>query len=85
MNYKTKTPVDLPSFWDVWNKPNSQLPRLIIKDNNPNEAKWKYAIPNKGNLGYKVATTFMPGYARALYEYYGATCVLDPCAGWETV
>ena len=78
--YKNKV-VDLPSFWDVWNRPNSPLPKLIIRDRDPNEAKWKYAIPNKGNLGYKVATNFMPGYARAMYEYYGAsvhsTHVLD--------
>ncbi len=79
--YKNKV-VDLPSFWDVWNRPNSPLPKLIIRDRDPNEAKWKYAIPNKGNLGYKVATNFMPGYARAMYEYYGAKRALDPCAGW---
>lgn len=77
-----KKAVDLPSFWDVWKKPNSKLPELIIGDSDPHEAKWKYAIPNRGNLGYKVATTFMPGYARALYEYFKATKVLDPCAGW---
>lgn len=79
--YQNKA-VDLPSFWDVWKKPNSPLPKLIIRDRNPNEAKWKYASPNKGNLGYKVATNFMPGYAKALYEYYGAKNALDPCAGW---
>jgi hypothetical protein len=33
-------------------------------------------------FGYKLATNFMPGYAKALYEYFHAETVLDPCAGW---
>ena len=33
-------------------------------------------------FNYKIATTFMPAYAKAIFEYYGARTVLDPCAGW---
>ncbi len=81
-NKKLDKPIDLPSFWDVWNNPKSGLADLIIHSRDQQEAKWTYAIPNTNNKGYKLATNFMPGYARALYEYFGATRVLDPCAGW---
>ena len=35
-----------------------------------------------GLITQHTATTFMPGYAKAVYEHFGAQAVLDPCAGW---
>lgn len=71
--------VDLPSFWDVWSNPMSPaLKETIRASNDPNEAKWACAR----QFDYKMATTFMPGYAKAIYQYFGATTVLDPCSGW---
>ena len=29
-----------------------------------------------------MATTFMPAYARAVYDYFRPRVVLDPCGGW---
>lgn len=73
----------LPSFWDVWTKPGSTLPKDLVEfEEGPHEAKWKLQKKH----GYKLATTFMPIYARAIYDYYlsgmGKGAVLDPCAGW---
>ena len=51
---------------------------LIALFADPNEAKWSYAR----EFRYKIATTFMPAYAKAIYEYFDAKVVLDPCAGW---
>ena len=75
--------VVLPSFWDVWTKPGSTLPKDLVEfEEGPHEAKWKLQKKH----GYKLATTFMPIYARAIYDYYlsgmGKGAVLDPCAGW---
>ncbi len=75
--------VVVPSFWDVWTKPGSPLPKEVVAfDEGPHEAKWKL----QRKFGYKLATTFMPIYARAIYDYYlengGGGAVLDPCAGW---
>jgi hypothetical protein len=72
---KTKT---LRSFVDVWNDPKSGLAEEILASSNPNEAKWELAK----KYNYKIATTFMPMYAKSIYEYFGAKRVLDPCAGW---
>lgn len=70
--------VTLKSFWEVWNM-NSSLRNEIINSSDPNEEKWKLAR----KYGYKIATTFMPVYAKALYEYFGLPkIVLDPCSGW---
>jgi hypothetical protein len=75
--------VELPSFWEVWNKPGSTLPK-DLRDfvDGPHEAKWKLQKKH----GYKLATTFRPIYARSIYDYYladaGKGSVLDPCAGW---
>jgi len=69
--------VDLPSFWDVW-KNNNAFRRSILTSSDPNEAKWDL----QKTYGYKIATNFMPGYAKAIYEYFGAEMVLDPCSGW---
>jgi hypothetical protein len=75
--------VVLPSFWDVWTKPGSTLPKDLVEfEEGPHEAKWKLQKKH----GYKLATTFMPIYARAIYDYYlsgmGKGAVLDPCSGW---
>ena len=51
---------------------------FIVSHIDPNEAKWTLAK----EFQYKIATTFMPAYAKAIYEYFGAKIVLDPCAGW---
>lgn len=70
--------VDLPSFWEVWFRPDAKLRSDILASPDPHEAKWKLSK----TYGYKIATTFMPGYAKALYKYFDAKMVLDPCAGW---
>jgi len=69
--------VDLPSFWDVWEKDND-LSKRILSSSDPNEEKWKC----RRDFGYKIATTFMPPYAKSVYEHFNAESVLDPCAGW---
>lgn len=75
---KTGRAKTLPSFTDVWNDPKSGLAKEIRESADPNEAKW--ALSKK--YGYKIATTFMPMYAKSIYEYFSAKRVLDPCAGW---
>lgn len=69
--------IDLPSFWEVWSS-NPSLSREICTSSDPQEEKWKATK----KFGYKMATTFMPGYAKAIFEYFNAKAVLDPCAGW---
>ena len=69
--------VDLPSFWEVWFR-ERELRDRITSSNDPNEEKWMCAR----DFGYKMATTFMPGYAKAIYNYFNAATVLDPCSGW---
>ena len=69
--------VDMASFWDVWQK-NPELRDEIITNKDPIEAVWQLAR----KYDYKLATTFMPGYAKALYDAFNAKKVLDPCAGW---
>lgn len=68
----------LPSFWEVWHSPDARLAEEVLAHSDPNEAKW--VLSKK--YGYKLATTFMPTYAKSIYEYFRAECVLDPCAGW---
>lgn len=68
--------VDLPSFWDVWGK-DKALSERILSSPDPNEEKWKC----RRDFGYKIATTFMPPYAKSVYEHFNAEAVLDPCAG----
>ena len=68
---------DLPSFWDVW-KSDPEFRKTIINCPDPNEAKWR----GQRTHNYKLATTFMPGYAKAIFEHFNAKTVLDPCAGW---
>jgi len=70
--------ITLSSFWELWFKNDGRLKKHILASKNPNEAKWEM----QRRFSYKIATTFMPGYAKAIYEYFGAKCVLDPCAGW---
>jgi hypothetical protein len=68
----------LPSFWEVWHDKESGLAAEVLAHVDPNEAKWSLSK----KYGYKLATTFMPTYAKSIYEYFRGECVLDPCAGW---
>ena len=70
--------VNLKSFWEVWFTPDGALKKEILSSSDPNEAKWKL----EKKFSYKIPTTFMPGYAKAIYEHLGAKTVLDPCSGW---
>ena len=69
--------ITLPSFCDVW-KTKKELSRIILSSSDPNEEKWKCSR----SFGYKLATTFMPLYAKSIYEHFHAKNVLDPCSGW---
>ena len=70
--------ITLNSFTEIWEDPHSGLAREILQAKDPNEAKWQLAR----KYNYKIATTFMPMYAKSIYEYFAASKVLDPCAGW---
>lgn len=78
---KTKVQVrgkTLRSYWDIWYS-NPFFRQAILSSSNPNEEKWK--LCNQYN--YRLATTFMPIYAKAIYQYFQQpTIVLDPCSGW---
>ena len=54
------------------------LRQRISTSADPHEQKWQCMR----EFHYKIATTFMPGYAKAIYDYFKAEIVLDPCAGW---
>ncbi|CAE7609491.1 unnamed protein product, partial [Symbiodinium microadriaticum] len=69
--------IDLRSFWEVWEQ-EPAFRQKIIASKDPHEEKWKWAR----EFHYKIATTFMPGYAKAIFDYFKAAVVLDPCAGW---
>jgi hypothetical protein len=75
---KTGKPKTLKSFVEIWEDANSGLAEEVLAAKDPNEAKWELAK----KYNYKIATTFMPMYAKAIYEYFGAHRVLDPCTGW---
>jgi len=77
-NPKTGRITTLNSFAEIWENPRSGLANEVILTKDPNEAKWQLAR----KYNYKIATTFMPMYAKSIYEYFGAAKVLDPCAGW---
>lgn len=68
----------LPSFWEMWYDKESGLADEVLAHADPNESKWSLSK----KYGYKLATTFMPTYAKSIYEYFRGECVLDPCAGW---
>ena len=68
----------LPSFVEVWNNPKSGLAKEVLESSDHQEAKWRLST----KYNYKLATTFMPMYAKAIYEYFGAKSVVDPCMGW---
>lgn len=81
--------VELPSFHQLCCEVSpSTLLEEIVASRDPHESKWQL----QEKYGYKIATTFMPEYAKAIYSYFGigkdATApeksfwVLDPCAGW---
>ena len=69
--------VDVPSFWDIWFR-DKKLRKRIISSKDPSTQKWRCAQ----EFGYKMATTFMPGYAKAIYKLFDVAAVLDPCSGW---
>jgi hypothetical protein len=75
---KTGQTKSLRSFTEIWEDPKSGLSEEILASKDQNEAKW--SLTRKYN--YKIATTFMPMYAKAIYEYFGVKNVLDNCAGW---
>lgn len=75
---KTGQTNSLRSFTEIWEDPKSGLAEEIQESKDPDEAKWSLAR----KYNYKIATTFMPMYAKSIYEYFGAKSVLDPCAGW---
>lgn len=74
VSYKGKP---LKSFWEIWNA-NIEFQNEILNSSDPQEAIWELRDKYK----YKIATTFSPVYARAIYEYFNAKIVLDPSAGW---
>ncbi len=70
--------VDLRSFWEVWEEEGERFHNEVRTHKlGPHEAKWKLTKKYE----YKLATTFMPPYAKSIYEYFGAQTVVDPCAG----
>jgi hypothetical protein len=73
---KSKQVVDLPSFWEVWRE-NANFQRAIKTAADKYEIKWQL----QAAYNYKLATTFMPDYAKAIYEHFQASTVLDPCSG----
>jgi hypothetical protein len=73
----TRNVVTLLSFVEVWNS-DKFLRALILISKDPQEAKWQL----QQTFDYKLATNFMPMYARSIYEYFKGTRVLDGCAGW---
>ena len=75
---ETGRTTSLRSFTEIWDDTNSGLAKEILQSSDPLEAKWSLAI----KYNYKLATTFMPMYAKSIYEYFGGKTVLDPCAGW---
>jgi hypothetical protein len=77
-DFKTGKTITLNSFAEIWEDPASNLAKEISAARDPLEAKWR--LSHKYN--YKLATTFMPMYAKSIYEYFGASKTLDPCAGW---
>lgn len=77
-DHKSRRLISLPSFTEVWNDPESGLADAVISAKDKNEAKWTLSQ----KFGYKLATTFMPMYAKSIYEYFGVARILDPCAGW---
>lgn len=71
----------LSSFKEAWNA-NQRLRIFILSAENTYEAMWQGQLIYQ----YKIATTFMPLYAKSIYNYFlGDTAdkiVVDPCAGW---
>jgi hypothetical protein len=77
-DHKTGDTKTLRSFTEIWEDSKSGLAEDALAAKDPNEAKW--SLTRKYN--YKMATTFMPMYAKSIYEYFGAKSCLDPCMGW---
>ena len=75
---RTGRTIQLRSFAEIWTDSASNLAKEILADPDPLEAKWR--LTRKYN--YKLATTFMPMYAKSIYEYFGAKNVLNSCEGW---
>lgn len=77
-DHHTGNTKSLKSFTEIWEDPKSGLAEEVLASKDANEAKWSLAK----KYNYKIATTFMPMYAKSIYEYFGAKSALDPCAGW---
>jgi hypothetical protein len=74
----------LNSFWQALEQ-NRELYSIIIRSRDPQEEIWKRAK----RYNYRIPTTFMPSYAKKIYDFSCHTLcgtqqavVLDPCAGW---
>lgn len=65
------------SFWEAWEK-SVLLRKRVCDSDDPAEEVWRQSRA----FNYRLATTFMPSYAKAIYDHFGAALVLDPCAGW---
>ena len=74
---KYKGRILLKSFAEAWVQ-NQSLRKQIIASSDPYEEMWRQSR----RYGYKMATTYMPEYAKSIYEYFAPEIVLDPCAGW---
>lgn len=74
------------SFWQAFSK-HAELRKRITTSTNPYEDIWRH----ERAFGYKLATTFMPEYAKAIYQLFLSKAptaenkpyvILDPCSGW---
>lgn len=74
---KRKVVTSLPSFSEKWHS-CCNFRRSLLNCKDVHEGKWE--LSHKYN--YKLATNFMPMYARAIYDHFNAKRVLDSCAGW---
>jgi hypothetical protein len=74
---RSRKMISFSSFTEVWHR-SSALRCILLKSEDREELKWKLGK----RFGYRMATNFVPMYAKSIYEYFNAENVLDPCAGW---
>lgn len=74
---KHKRVISLPSFSEKWHA-CCRFRNALLSCQDIQEGKWDLT----SKFDYRLATNFMPMYARAIYDYFNATNVLDSCAGW---
>ena len=74
---RSRKMISFSSFTEVWYR-SSALRCILSKSEDREELKWKLGK----RFGYRMATNFVPMYAKSIYEYFNAENVLDPCAGW---